>query len=359
MMKEKGLEDTRKVGTMELTSPRCQDANAITKLKEADVYYSMGLVDEAIEAYRAILSSNFSLTREQKAMAEKRLRDLEDRDQDETREDQREFELARDVILTTEGIPSEGNTQAILDGAFALRELGLYDEAVSEYIKLFNLEYPPEKVVPEICKCLLRSSPAAKVKEEVSRLVDEYVTDEDQRAIAKFRLGLEMERISKLQYALELYQEAALLAPKNIQIKERIKYLTDRNLPKKQGPSTGIRLTPKKRRKWERINVGIPEFVFAEFDIDHEGTKRRHLKLDVANYSRYGLGLLVPQGQKQLLNLIRPGMKIENITFFARWAIIRVDAIVRHITALHSGPHKGQFMIGLKSDEIIESSVAL
>ena len=359
MINEKGYEDTRKVETMEPTSPSCQDIDAITKLKEADVYYSMGLVDEAIEAYRAILSSNFSLTREQKVMAEKRLRDLENKDQDENQENQKKFELARDVILTTEGTPPEGNTQAILDGAFALRELGLYDEAVSEYIKLFNLEYPPEKVIPEICKCLLRSSPAAKVKEEVSRIIDEYVTDEGRRAIAKFRLGLEMERISKLQYAMELYQEAALLAPKNTQIKERIKYLTDRNLLNGQGTNTGIRLTPKERRKWERINVGIPEFVFAEFDIDHEGTNKQHFKLDVANYSRYGLGLLVPRGQKQLLDSIRPGTKIENITFFARWAIIKVDAIVRHITELHSGPYEGQFVIGLESNEIIENSVGL
>jgi len=338
-----------------------QEREVATKLKEAEVYYSMGLVDEAKEAYRAILSSDHQLTSDQRAIAEQRLRELEGKDGGEEQAGE-ELELANELILTTECLASEGNIQAILDGAFALRELGLYEEAVNEYVKLFSLDYAPEQVVPEICKCLLKSFPPAKAKEAVSRIIDEYVSERESKAKAKFRLGLEMERMNKLEYAMELYQEAALLAPEDSRIKERIEHITKKHVPKKekvrQDMIKKIR-EAKERRKWERINARIPEFVFVEFEIGKDTTTPQQFKLQVANYSKYGLGLLVPENQKKLLEIVRPGDKIKDVTFFAKWAVIRVDVLVRHITKLDSGPHKGQYVIGVESEEIIESSAGL
>ncbi|RLB41958.1 MAG: hypothetical protein DRH12_06835 [Deltaproteobacteria bacterium] len=345
---------------MQQTPQVQQDTEAATKLKEAEVYYSMGLVDEAKEAYRAILFSGLQLTAEQRALAEKRLGELEG--EDKGQEEEEGLELANEVMVTTEGLASEGNIQAILDGAFALRELALYDEAINEYVKLFSLDYPPEKVVPEICKCLLRSSPPAKVKEDVSRIIEEYVAEDHGKAMAKFRLGLEMERLNKLHYAMELYQEAALLDPGDERIKERIEYLSKKHVPKKQKVRQSMARKvreAKERRKWERVNARIPEFVFVEFDISKGSGKPRHFKLRVANYSKYGLGLLVPKDQKELLEMVRPGDKIKDVTFFAKWAVIRVDVLVRHVTELDSGPHKGQHVIGVESDEIIESASGL
>ncbi len=345
------------------TSPQnLQNQDAATKLKEAEVYYSQGLVEEALEAYRSILSSRVPLSIEQKAMAEGRLRELEGMTDNEGDGANDSIELAEDVSLTTEAQASEGNVQAILDGAFALRELGLYDEAVNEYVKLFRSNYPAEKIVPEICKCLLRSSPPAKVKEDVSRIIDEYCTEDQAKGMGKFRLGLEMERINRPQYAMELYQEASLLEPENKAIKERIEYLKRKHIPTKQKPRQAMRQRTaeiRDRRKWERISARIPEFIFVEFEMIKSDGKPLPFKLQVANYSKYGLGLLVPDDQRQILQMLKPGDKLRDVTFFARWAVIRVDALVRHITQLDSGPHKGKYIIGVESDEIIESSAGL
>lgn len=347
---------------MQVSPPNGEQQDAASKLKEAEIYYSQGLVEEALEAYRSILSSPLSLTEAQKATIEERLRELEGMADEDEIGDRNDLEVAEDVVLTTQEESSEGNVQAILDGAFALRELGLYDEAVNEYVKLFGLNYPAEKIVPEICKCLLRNSPPSKVKEDVSRMIDEYAVADRDRAMGKFRLGLEMERVNRSQYAMELYQEASVLAPEDKRILQRINYLTKKHVPKKQSPSKQV---PRKlqeateRRKWERINARIPEFVFVEFEMIKSDGQPQPFKLQVANYSKYGLGLLVPNDQRQILHMIKPGDKIRDITFYARWAVIRVDALVRHITELDSGPHKGQYIIGVESDEIIESSAGL
>jgi len=347
---------------MQVTPQNPQKQETATKLKEAEIYYSQGLAEEALEAYKAILSSGFPLNGEQREMIQGRLRELEGITGEGGRDSKDAIELAEDVVLTTDGQTSEGNVQAILDGAFALRELGLYDEAINEYVKLFNLDYPAEKIVPEICKCLLRSSPPAKVKEDVSRIIDEYAGGEQAKAMGKFRLGLEMEKINRPQYAMELYEEASALVPEDERIRERIDYLTKKHIPKKEKARKAIaQKVPevKERRKWERINARIPEFVFVEFEMITSDGKPVPFRLQVDNYSKYGLGLLVPDDQKHLIHMIKPGDKLRDVTFFARWAVIRVDAFVRHVTELDSGPHKGQYIIGVESDEIIESSVGL
>ncbi len=347
---------------MQMRHQNLQSQEAATKLKEAEIYYSQGLLEEAINAYRAILSSGLPLSTEQKAMAEDRLRELEGMAEEEGEGARTEIELAEDVIITTEAQASEGNVQVILDGAFALRELGLYEEAVNEYVKLFKLNYPAEKIVPEICKCLLRSSPPERVKEDVRRILDEYCSTNVGKAMGRFRLGLEMERINRLQYAMDLYQEASLLAPGEEKIKERIEYLTKKHVPVKKKPRGSVELRAsevKDRRKWERVSSRIPEFVFVEFEIMKSDGQPLPFKLRVVNYSKYGLGLLVSEEQKHILNMIKPGDKLRDVTFFARWAVIKVDALVRHITELDSGPNKGQYIIGVESDEIIESSAGL
>ena len=347
---------------MQATPKNGQKQEIAAKLKEAEIYYSQGLAEEALEAYKTILSSGLPLDGDQREMIEGRLRELEGKAMEGERDGKEATELFEDIILTANGHPSEGNVQAILDGAFALRELGLYDEAVNEYVKLFGLDYPAEKIVSEICKCLLRSSPPAKVKEDVRRIIDEYAGSKQAKAMGKFSLGQEMESVERPQYAMELYEEALALAPSETKIRQRLDYLAKKpTIVKENGRERLAKKVPeeKERRKWERINARIPEFVFVEFEMVTSDGRSMPFRLQVDNYSKYGLGLLVPEDQKHLIHMIKPGDKLKDVTFFARWAIIRVDAFVRHVTELDSGPHKGQYIIGVESDEIIESSAGL
>jgi hypothetical protein len=50
--------------------------------------------------------------------------------------------------------------------------------------------------------------------------------------------------------------------------------------------------------------------------------------------------------------MLNPGDSIKDITFYATWTLIKVDATVRHISKIE----EGRYIIGVDSSEIIESS---
>jgi hypothetical protein len=75
----------------------------------------------------------------------------------------------------------------------------------------------------------------------------------------------------------------------------------------------------------------------------------------VLEVSKTGLKLLVTEVDADLLDLLKPGHVIENITFYGEETLIRVDATIKHITQIGYGDYRGQHAIGLESEEVITS----
>ena len=59
-----------------------------------------------------------------------------------------------------------------------------------------------------------------------------------------------------------------------------------------------------------------------------------------------------------LIRALNPGDKIEEITYYAKSSIIKVEGTVVHKTKIHEGKYKGAYVIGIESPEIIESCTA-
>ncbi|MDY6971048.1 MAG: hypothetical protein SV775_01835 [Thermodesulfobacteriota bacterium] len=110
-------------------------------------------------------------------------------------------------------------------------------------------------------------------------------------------------------------------------------------------------------RREDRTSPAIPEFYYVEFNLGESSGNEKLYKLDVIDYSRHGLGMLVTDKDAELLKMLKRGDMINDITFYATWTLIQVDAVVRHITKIKSGPHKGQHLVGVESTEMIESSI--
>ena len=108
-------------------------------------------------------------------------------------------------------------------------------------------------------------------------------------------------------------------------------------------------------RREERVTFTMPEFVYVEFTLKRESEKGRSYRLNVLNYSSRGLGLLVTDQNLALLDILSAGDRIPDMTFFAKWAIIKVDATVRHKTKIREGKFKGQYILGIQSAELLES----
>jgi hypothetical protein len=115
-------------------------------------------------------------------------------------------------------------------------------------------------------------------------------------------------------------------------------------------------LRVKETRREKRIVVEVPEFVSVEFKPEGQDKNDKMYELKAVDYSKHGLGLLVTESNSELLEILKPGDKIQNMTFFALRTLIKVDAKVVHITKIQEGKDSGKYIIGLESEEIIESS---
>jgi len=109
------------------------------------------------------------------------------------------------------------------------------------------------------------------------------------------------------------------------------------------------------KRDQDRIPYERPEFVSVEFRTGKGAEKDKVYDLNVIDCSGTGLGMLITQRDFDLLKILKEGDTLEDMTFFATWTMITVDGTVRHKTRIEEGKHKGCYIMGIKSKDIIES----
>lgn len=112
----------------------------------------------------------------------------------------------------------------------------------------------------------------------------------------------------------------------------------------------------KEKRRERRTGTKPPELLSAELRLG-AGSEEKVWRLAAANYSRHGLGLLVTRKDFGMLAQIQVGDLLREVLFFAAWAVIRVDATVRHKTMIDDGPDKGSYLLGLEAPEIFDESL--
>lgn len=111
----------------------------------------------------------------------------------------------------------------------------------------------------------------------------------------------------------------------------------------------------KDKRKEDRFNYEIPEFVYAEFKMGKGSTQEKIYNLKISDGSQYGLGMVVTQKDFDLLEMLNEGDELKEISFFATWTVLTVDGTVRHITKIEEGKYEGCYLIGIESQDLIEN----
>jgi type II secretory ATPase GspE/PulE/Tfp pilus assembly ATPase PilB-like protein len=238
-----------------------------TRIKEAEAYYSMGLIVESLDIYDQILSENPELDEPgQQEITEKVSRLKDEIAELEKPEGQRVS--AEDVSVFKESMSGCEEEQAILDSANAFKELGLYSEALSEYEKLCSLGYYFEKILSDIVECLLRLHSPSKAVEEVEKIADDQGLGSKEKAWIKFTLGREMEERNSKNLAIELYESAGHMDPENEEIKEKLSsvmadissgskydYLLNQEIVKADQLQKALNLSKKTRKSVEWILI--------------------------------------------------------------------------------------------------------
>ena len=95
------------------------------------------------------------------------------------------------------------------------------------------------------------------------------------------------------------------------------------------------------------------EFISVEFKLKNMPKEDKVYQLQVFNSSQHGFGVLITKKDFDLLQIIKLGDKFQNMMFFAKWAMVKVDGIVKHIAKIKTGKYKDSYFLGIESQDII------
>lgn len=239
--------------------------------------------------------------------------------------------------------------EAVLMDQFGIakQEIG---RSLSTYYDLPFKSYEPNTTAPvDVLARLDRADltlecwvPVSTYKREADVLMED---PGDAAKVDRIRALLNMDSLSlavgfreDIQAYIDRYFEALDLAHKTTAVRAETEAGT--------GPA-------RKPRRERRFIPSIPDFSYVEFFV--EG-KDKPIRLEVLNASEHGIGLLLPKEQQHIADGLEAGSVIPGMTFYAPWTLIRADATVRHVTPITRGRYTGHYLMGVESEEIIESS---
>ncbi len=181
------------------------------KIREAEIYRSQRLFAESLEIYEEILSVSTELDPDIKKTIRKKITRLKEEIERLEKEDPSLFD--QDISHLGETPDSEETAPAILTSASSLKELGLFREAVEEYTKLFDKEYPIEKIIGDLSECLFAIHSPSRVIDHIEKLINERELSDREKSNINFRLGAEMEKRGHSDLAIELYESVKKIDP--------------------------------------------------------------------------------------------------------------------------------------------------
>ncbi len=192
-----------------------------TKINEAAAYHSMGLLDESLGVYERILSDFPKLSKQNRKTVSKKITQLKNEMMGQEKSEHDKL-TPEDISVLRKRLSSKEDVPSILGSVSSFRELGLFNEAISEYKKLFKLDYPSDEIIPPLVECLFKIYPPSKIVEQTEKIINENNLKDLEKAQIKYMAGLEMEKLDNKDLAHKLYESAKTLDPKNKEIRTRI-----------------------------------------------------------------------------------------------------------------------------------------
>lgn len=198
--------------------------NIKNKIKEAETYYSMGMLGDSLNIYEQILANSDVIT-DQNEIAQARervsrikknlsLNNITKHSPDLTN-------AALSLIQKT--MSTRGSIKDIIDNASALKELGLIREAAAEYEKLLKADYSDEgytavRIVTELLSILLNIAPHTDVIKKAENIISEYKLSNRNASQIKLWLGSHLDKKEHKELAVSLFKSALNLDPENTEI---------------------------------------------------------------------------------------------------------------------------------------------
>ena len=204
------------------------------KIKEAETCYSMGMIDEALSLYEMVLSLSPDQKIDGNGDINNKINELR-KERELKKANEKKGLSAEEITLFKKNLSLTDDVPTILDGARALKELGLIDEAAAEYEKLMQLDFAksdyakldfsPAQIVVDYLTCLLQIEQAREVVKKAYKVIYQYSLTDKENARIQFWLGCEMEKRDQREPALELFENAFKVDPDNAEISKKLETL--------------------------------------------------------------------------------------------------------------------------------------
>ena len=174
--------------------------------REAELYRSHGLFEEALSLYQQILDENPEMDAEIRNTVEEKIGVIRQEivASIPTPADLSEQEI--ELVKKSWGI--QETPQEILMAANVFREIGLLKEAIDEYQKLLAGNFPAVQVVAGLVECLLKRFSPSQIMPEIERIILNVNLPGLNEAVFRYKCGIEMERREHNDIALQLYKTA-------------------------------------------------------------------------------------------------------------------------------------------------------
>ena len=115
------------------------------KIKEAEICHQMGMTEEALALYEQVLSLSSDENADGNGDVRSKIGQL--RKELELQElDEKQGLTEEDISIFRKNLSMHDDVPTILDGARALKELGLVEEAIVEYEKLMQFDFAKSRL---------------------------------------------------------------------------------------------------------------------------------------------------------------------------------------------------------------------
>jgi type II secretory ATPase GspE/PulE/Tfp pilus assembly ATPase PilB-like protein/tetratricopeptide (TPR) repeat protein len=192
------------------------------------------MIEEALDLYEQVVASSNTIPAEVRQTLSEKVGQLKQEIQDQ-KASEKEVLSAENISVFKKTLSVQEDFTTLLDGAAALKELGLMEEAAAEYEKLVEVDPAasnllksnglPGKIIRDYLGCLLEIRDPADVVKTAYKIVYKFSLGNQETAQIKLWLGQLLEQKDNNDLAFELYQAAAEMDAANPEIADRLKAL--------------------------------------------------------------------------------------------------------------------------------------
>lgn len=195
--------------------------------REAELYRSHGLLEEARQLYCQVLDEAGSLGPSLTESLQEKILKLED-ELAELDVNLSDVVSGRELCILREGWGDAQAPSDIITCADALGTIGLYDAAIEEYRKLIRLQHPLSDYIRDMMECLTVVYSAESIQDAIEDIIAHDQPEETHPNFLRVAFAMELVRMGLDRPALALYEAAQTIRPLPARFETHVRALRER-----------------------------------------------------------------------------------------------------------------------------------